>query len=630
MNSAGGDGGHDPSDTEQQAPPVLVLDLGSGSIKAGWCGEDAPRVVVPSVLLDTHGQAMPAGVMESHSAAGVHGPNVGGNSAAAGAERSEYVVGHQALHALAISSTRLAHNQTHNLTLISPIERGEIKDFTTLQKILDHIFKFDLGISPKDYPVLLSVSPLCSPECRMELAKMMFDFFAVPALCIANAAVLSLYSTGRTTGLVMDVGAGASYVVPVYEGFALRHALLSVPLGGGDLTLFLARSLGERGFNFVEGQHDTVRDIKEKLCRVKPHADMYNVTELPALGATSTSTSGSVYGSTPAQRAAAAAAVLAAAGGGGGDPNGSSSGGQVPDESGYELPDGAMIRLDEHCRFNTLENLFFPQRYAQYMGLHMSGGANMNCGIPPSAIQLSTQPISSLGSSMPGSAGGGGGGFAGAFADKLATPTSAGVGSIVSQGSGGGGGAGGGGSGSGSGGKGSQIFGRLTSGGSTGGGSGTTGSGPHGLGRGGGGGGGGGDIQLDLSTNDLVGIHMLAYAALHMCDSFLRRELLSNIVLAGGSTMAKGFGERMKKELTQLMRAHSDSMQDATSITVEDDEDNEQQPEDIGLTIITDSQRKYAAWIGASMYASLPTFNTIKTTAEAYKRDESIVHKKYF
>lgn len=46
----------------------------------------------------------------------------------------------------------------------------------------------------------------------------MFETFNTPALYVAIQAVLSLYSSGKTTGIVLDAGDGVSHVVPIYEG----------------------------------------------------------------------------------------------------------------------------------------------------------------------------------------------------------------------------------------------------------------------------------------------------------------------------------------------------------------------------------------------------------------------------
>ncbi|GAB4838086.1 Actin-1 [Ancistrocladus abbreviatus] len=101
------------------------------------------------------------------------------------------------------------------------------------------------------------------------MTEIMFEAFEVPAAYIAVQAVLSLYASGRTTGIVMDSGEGVTDVVPIYEGYALPHAIERLDLAGKDLTEYLIKLLAEEGYMFSTSvEREIARDMKERLTYV--------------------------------------------------------------------------------------------------------------------------------------------------------------------------------------------------------------------------------------------------------------------------------------------------------------------------------------------------------------------------
>lgn len=111
--------------------------------------------------------------------------------------------------------------------------------------------------------------PLNPRSNRDTAAQILFETFNVPALFTSIQAVLSLYASGRTTGIVLDAGDGVSHAVPVYEGFAIPNSIRRIDVAGRDVTEHLQTLLRKSGYIFhTSAEKEVVRMIKEKTSYV--------------------------------------------------------------------------------------------------------------------------------------------------------------------------------------------------------------------------------------------------------------------------------------------------------------------------------------------------------------------------
>ena len=94
-----------------------------------------------------------------------------------------------------------------------------------MEKVWKHLFDNELRVSPSEYKIMLSEPPKNKKDSRENMVKIMMEGFMVPKLYVSIQAVLSLFASGKTTGTVVDSGDGISHTVPIYEGYAIPHAI---------------------------------------------------------------------------------------------------------------------------------------------------------------------------------------------------------------------------------------------------------------------------------------------------------------------------------------------------------------------------------------------------------------------
>jgi centractin len=124
-------------------------------------------------------------------------------------------------------------------------------------------------VATLQHPVLLTEPPLNPRSNRDTAAQILFETFNVPALHTSIQAVLSLYASGRTTGIVLDSGDGVSHAVPVYEGFAMPSSIRRIDVAGRDVTEYLQTLLRKSGYIFhTSAEKEVVRLIKESVSYV--------------------------------------------------------------------------------------------------------------------------------------------------------------------------------------------------------------------------------------------------------------------------------------------------------------------------------------------------------------------------
>lgn len=210
---------------------TIVIDNGSGMMKAGWAGEESPKSVFPSIVSYTF---------------------------------DDLYVGDRALQYRVYSSIR------------HPIQRGSINDWGDLEKIYEYIFRSVLETDSSKNPILIT-RPYGNPKEESEkMIQLMFETFNVPSFYTDYQSRLSLYSSGRSTGIVLEIGDGITQITSIIKDYTkcsdnskiIPNASTKINIGGTDITNYIQRMLFDKGCDQT-CKFQTFQEIKEKYCYVK-------------------------------------------------------------------------------------------------------------------------------------------------------------------------------------------------------------------------------------------------------------------------------------------------------------------------------------------------------------------------
>ena len=226
-------------ETEFDLNEHLVIDLGNAYTKIGFSGEDLPKEIIPSLYARNK-------MFDKKNEIGAF-------------DQKMDIFGYEA--------TEPQYKDDYDLFHLTC---GDHKEKTSKEylEFLKEALENKMGLSISEYDVIVNISPIKNEENIRAYGRLFIEDLGFKALAMINSSSLSLYATGRTSGLVVQCGETRTYTVPIYEGFPLYHALNKTKIGGRDLTEIFRRGILEEKIDIKEGDIHTLRQVKEKTCCV--------------------------------------------------------------------------------------------------------------------------------------------------------------------------------------------------------------------------------------------------------------------------------------------------------------------------------------------------------------------------
>ena len=242
---------------EDETNSVIVLDNGSGYLKAGFSNQTAPEIVIPALV----GREILR-----------YGEKVDLEQIKATKKKSDQkklikqMIKERHLKQIMIGDEIIGFRSL--LDLSYPVSEGVITDEEDLYKLWDYTLTQKLDIEdPSDRKVIVTEAPLNPLSNKLKIFEILFEKIGVGAINIEPQAKCSLFAEGIDTGIVLDSGDGVTHCIPVSDGAILKHSIERMDIAGRHITEYLVRLLQKKGYAFnSSADFDFVRELKEKYC----------------------------------------------------------------------------------------------------------------------------------------------------------------------------------------------------------------------------------------------------------------------------------------------------------------------------------------------------------------------------
>lgn len=137
-------------------------------------------------------------------------------------------------------------------TKVYPIfnNQGLIENQDAFESTIKHVYYNCLKTESKEHPVIFSEPGIHNKENRALLSQIMFEKFEIPAIFVCKTPVLSAFSCGRSTCLVLDSGSQSTWSTAVHDGYVLNKTQLKYDIAGNFVSNELYKLTSERNVKF--------------------------------------------------------------------------------------------------------------------------------------------------------------------------------------------------------------------------------------------------------------------------------------------------------------------------------------------------------------------------------------------